>query len=208
MSFGDNLPPAMRPFSRRPGSRAMTAADAERLLAGHGAHPEAPAVQQTLAGLLDIAAGPSSDRELAGEVAAIAAFMLVAGQQDTRPGPSRFRAMVRNRLAAAAGIGTAAVVAFSGAAAANALPAPVQELAHRAFDAPAPRHPAPSPQATLPSAKAAPSPSPPSPASPTSPATGKQHGKATATGKKTSSEGLVHGKAKGRKTVPPGHQKG
>jgi len=200
MSSGDSLPPATRPFSLRSGSRPLTAADAERLLARRRADPEAPAVQQTLAGLLERAAGPSTGQELSGQVAAVAAFMLVTRQHDMRPGhgPSRFRALVRNRLAVAAGIGTAVVVAFSGAAAANALPAPVQELAHTTFGAPAPRHPASQPQPARPAARPVPS---------ASPAPGTRHGKATATGKKAAQTGAARGKAKGR-TVPPGHQKG
>jgi hypothetical protein len=113
--------------------------------------------------------------------------------------------IVRNRLAAAAGIGTAAVLAFSGAAAANALPAPVQELAHRTFGAPAPRPSAPLPKATRPADT-------PTPAA----SHGSQHGKAKAPGKKKASpkaspKASAHGNAKGKgkvKAVPPGHQKG
>jgi hypothetical protein len=196
MSPDSDLPSAMQPFPRRTSSRPLTPADAERLLAGRGARPEAPAVQYALAGLLDSAAGPPGDQELAGQDAAIAAFTLVAGQSSVRP--ARFRSLTPRWQAVAAGIGAAAVMALSGAAAANALPAPLQELAHRTFDAPAPQHGAPEPKATLPPAK-------PPPAATPSPKS--RHGKAKALGKKASPNGPAHGKATG-KAVPPGHQKG
>jgi hypothetical protein len=147
----------MQPSSRRKGrndSLLLTAADTDRLLARQGAHSEAPAAQHAIAGLLDIAAGPPSHQELAGEVAAVAAFVLATSQRATRSARAwRVRAI-------AAGIAASAVVAFSGAAAANALPAPIQELAHTTFDAPAPRTSAPLPSATHPAGKPAPMPSP------------------------------------------------
>jgi hypothetical protein len=98
--------------------------------------------------------GPPSYQELAGEVTAVAAFVLATSQRPTHSARAwRVRAI-------AAGIAASAVVAFSGAAAANALPAPIQELAHTTFDAPAPRPPAPLPRATPPAGKLAPMPSP------------------------------------------------
>jgi hypothetical protein len=152
-----DLPSEMQPSSRRKGrndSLLLTAADTDRLLARQGAHSEAPAAQHAIAGLLDIAAGPPSRQELAGEVAAVAAFVLATSQRATHSARAwRVRAI-------AAGIAASAVVAFSGAAAANALPAPVQELAHTTFDAPAPRPPAPLPRATSPAGKLAPMPGP------------------------------------------------
>jgi len=145
----------MQPFPRRTGpddSLLLTAADTDRLLARHGAHAEAPAVQHAITGLLAIAAGPPSDQELAGEVAAVAAFVLAASQPAPRPAHPGPRRVI------AAGLAAAAVVAFSAAAAANALPAPVQELAHTTFGAPAPRPPAPAP--ALPAGQPAPKPGP------------------------------------------------
>ncbi len=118
------------------------AASAEGLLAGRGVAPEAPAGQQALACLLEIAAGPAIDWELAGEAAAVAAFARVTGLAGSRgagawprtvPG---FRGLARLSLAL-----TACVTALGGAvAAAGALPAPIQDLAHITFGAPAPHH--------------------------------------------------------------------
>jgi hypothetical protein len=191
MSPVRDLTSAMQPFSRRRGGRPLTAADTERLLAGRGVHPQAPAVQHALAGLLHSAAGPASDQELTGEAAAVAVFALATGEHAARS--ARFRARARRGPAIAAGIAAAVVVAFSGAAAADALPAPIQELAHTAFGAPAPRHPTPLPKATPPSSQPAPAASP----SPKS-----QHGKAKAPGKKASPGAPPRGKAK-RKVVLP-----
>jgi hypothetical protein len=195
MSPDNGLPSAMQSFSRRRGSQPLTAADTERLLAGHGVHPEAPAVQHALAGLLDSAAGPARDQELAGEAAAVATFVLATGERAARS--AQFRARTRRGQAIVAGIAAAVVVGFSAAAAADALPAPIQELAHTAFGAPAPRHPAPLPKATPPS-------SPPAPAANPSPHS--PNGKAKAPGKKASPNEPARGKATG-KAVPPGHQK-
>jgi hypothetical protein len=150
-----DLPSGEQPSSRRirrDDSLLLTADDADRLLARRGARSEAPAVQHAIAGLLDIAAGPPSHQEQAGEVAAVAAFVLATSDRATRSARAG-----RGRVIAAC-IAASAVVAFSGAATANALPAPIQKLAHTTFDAPAPRPPARLP--TPPAGKPAPMPSP------------------------------------------------
>ena len=205
MSADDDLPFAMQSFSRQSGSTPLTAADTERLLDGHGAPREAPAVQHAIAELLGSAAGPPNEQELAGEVAAVTAFVQATGERAARS--ARFRARPGRGQVIAAGIAAALVVAFSGAAAADALPAPVQELAHRTFGAPAARPSAPLPKATRPAGT-------PTPAA----SHGSQHGKAKAPGKrkaspKASPKASAHGNAKGKgngkgKAVPPGHQKG
>ena len=205
MSPGHDLPSARRSAARSAGRRPLTAADTERLLAGHEARPEAATAHHLLAGLLDSAAGPASDQELAGEVAAVAAFVLVSG--GGAPRSAWFRragAVGRRGPVIAAGIAAAMVVGLSGAAAADALPAPIQELAHATFGAPAPRHSVPPPRTTVPSG---------SPGPVTSPGLKSPPGKAKAKGKAKASEkaspspnGLAHGKKKG-KVVPPGHQK-
>jgi hypothetical protein len=206
MNRDGDLPSAMHPLPRQTNNWPLSAADAERLLARAGAHPEAPAVQHALAGLLDSAAGPPSDRELADEAAAVAGFMLVNGRRDAR-GLPRFRTLAWRGRTVAAGIGVTVVVAFSGAAAANALPPPIQELVHRTFDAPAPRHAVPSPRPPVSPIEHGHS----DPGIEPSPSRSAQsnHGKAKATEKRspTSAVGSAHGKAKGR-TVPSGHQKG
>src|SRR6516225_7189274 len=205
MSPGHDLPSARRSAARSAGRRPLTAADTERLLAGHEARPEAATAHHLLAGLLDSAAGPASDQELAGEVAAVAAFVLVSDGR--APRSAWFRgagAAGRRGPVIAAGIAAAMVVGLSGAAAADALPAPIQELAHATFGAPAPRHSVPPPRTTVPSG---------SPGPVTSPGLKSPPGKAKAKGKAKASEkaspspnGLAHGKKKG-KVVPPGHQK-
>jgi hypothetical protein len=206
MSPGHDLPSARRRAARRAGSPPLTAADTERLLTGHGARPEAATTHHLLAGLLDRATGPASDQELAGEVAAVAAFVLVSGGRAPRSAwfrvGGRAGAGRRRGPVIAAGIAAALVVGLSGAAAADTLPAPIQELAHMTFGAPAPRHSVPPPRATVPSG---------SPAPVTSPDLKSQHGKAKGKAKagekaSPSPNGLTRGKKKG-KVVPPGHQK-
>ena len=217
MSPGHALPSARRSAARSAGRRPLTAADTERLLAGHEARPEAATAHHLLAGLLDSAAGPASDQELAGEVAAVAAFVLVSGGGAPRSAwfrragaggvasvAGRAGAVGRRGPVIAAGIAAAFVVGLSGAAAADVLPAPIQELAHTTFGAPAPRHSVPPPRTTVPSG---------SPGPVTSPGLKSPPGKAKAKGKAKASEkaspspnGLAHGKKKG-KVVPPGHQK-
>lgn len=208
MSSDDDLPFAMQSSSRRADSTPLTAVDTERLLDGHGAHREAPAMQHAIAGLLDSAAGPANDQELAGEAAAVAAFV----QATERSRSARFRVRARPGQAIAAGIAAAVVFAFSGAAVANALPAPIQELAHTTFGAPAPQPSAPLPKATAPSG---PLPKATVPSGRPAPAvsSGSRHGKARAVGKKASPKALPHGKAKGKEGHParpsaPGHQQG
>jgi hypothetical protein len=82
-------------FSRLRARRCLDAAAAESLLAGRGAPADAPAPQRALARLLEAAAGPGNEQELAGEVAAAAAFVQVT----TQAAPNRGR---RRALAAAA----------------------------------------------------------------------------------------------------------
>jgi hypothetical protein len=200
-----DFPSGMRPFSRRGGrddSLLLTAADTDWLLARHGVRCEAPAVQHAIAGLLDIAAGPPSYQELAGEVPAVAAFVLATSQRATRSARAG-----RGRVIAAS-IAVSAVVAFSGGAAVNALPAPIQELAHTTFGAPAPRPSAPLPTATLPAGKPAPMPSPSSTSqqakakAPTAKAPKAPAAKTPAT--KASPKAAAQAKPKG-KAGPPGH---
>lgn len=203
MSPGDDIPSAMHPSSRRRGSELLTATESEGLLAGLGVHPEAPAVQHALASLLDSAAGPPTGQELAGEVAAVAAFLLVSRGRNARHARVRNRSgiLARRGQATVAAVGAGIVVAFSGGAVANALPAPIQELAHKTFGAPAPDHATPAPEvhASFPGHGG-----PDHGASPGPPAQGR-HGKARA-GKTNPAAGSAQGKVKSR-TVPPGHQR-
>jgi len=135
MSYWEDLPPAEDLPSGQLASRRLSAADAERLIVRHWAHPEAGAEQHRLAALLDSATAPPTDQELSGQAAAVAAFVLVTGDRAAR---SR-RGASRRVMAITAGIVAASMAAgFSGAAAADALPGPIQELAHQTFGAPAP----------------------------------------------------------------------
>lgn len=83
MGASGDLLSAMDP-SRWSYSEPLTTVDTERLLAGRGVRPEAPAVQHALATLLANAAGPPTDQELAGEVAAVATFMLITDCRGAR----------------------------------------------------------------------------------------------------------------------------
>ena len=154
-------------------------------------------MQHAIAGLLGSAAGPPNDQELAGEVAAVTAFAQATGERAARS--ARFRARARRGEAIAVGIAAALVVAFSGAAAADALPAPIQELAHKTFGAPAPRPPAPLPKATRPAGTPTPAASPEA-----STARRRPPGR-----KRRPRLGTRQGEGDGKaKAVPPGHQKG
>jgi hypothetical protein len=192
MSAGGDLHSAMHHSSRQTSIEPLTAAGIEWLLAGRGVHPEAPAVQHALARLLDNAAGPPTDQELAGEMAAVAAFMLVTGHCGARHARSLTRVLPRRIRAMAAAAGAGIVVAFSGAAAANALPAPIQELAHRTFGAPAPRHAILAPK--VPASSAGRGHGGPDPAASPVPSAQGHHDKAT---RKESPSRSAHGKTKG-----------
>jgi hypothetical protein len=223
MSINDGPSPEMRPFARPELDQPLSAADAERLLTGQGAAPDAPTDQQALAMMLRHAAGPAQTQELAGQVSAIAAFALVK-EQKTRRAEGPVRAADRRRQAGAAGrwrwtqarrrpliaacASAAIVIALSGTAAADALPAPMQRVAHDTFGAPAPRHPVPS-VTTTPGARrgkhppATPDATPEKPTNSESPhGNGKAAGKAA--GKAKSAKPTPHGVAKGH-TAAPGH---
>ena len=138
MSGTGGSPPEMPSFLRRITRRPVGAAAAEALLAGRGAAPGAPASQQAMARVLETAAGPPTDRELADEAAYVAAFVLATSPAGTRPAmlPRVLRVLVQLTLAVAAG-----VLAVGGTAAyTGQLPARFQELAHVTLGAPAPHH--------------------------------------------------------------------
>jgi len=134
----------------------MDAASAEGLLFGRPVPAGAPADQQSLARLLASASGPASERELAGEAAAVAAFVQVAGWRAVGS-PGRVRTAARRsslvasvlsvRLAVAAVAGAVALGGVTVAGYAGVLPASAQHLAHSALGAPAPRGPAAKPGA-------------------------------------------------------------
>lgn len=121
-------------FSARRRSRlSPEEATAELMLAGRRLGQHAPASQRTLELVLAAAAGPATERELAGEAAAVTAFLAALPEPEParRRGPRRIPAL-------AVAFMFVALVALCGTAEAGALPAPLQRLAHQAINAPAP----------------------------------------------------------------------
>ena len=108
-------------------------ATAELLLARRRLDRHEPASQRTLELVLAAAAGPATERELAGETAAVTAFLAALPE----PEPARRRGPRRLPVLAVAFV-LVALVALCGTAEAGALPAPLQRLAHQAINAPAP----------------------------------------------------------------------
>jgi len=124
-------------LSRLRARGSLDAVSAEALLAGRGVAPGAPADQQALAQLLEIAAVPGSPQELAGEVAAAAMFVQVISQ--ARPHRTARRVLVVAACAVAVG-GTAVY--------ASVAPAPHHKVTPAPFGVPAGHHAVPSPAAT------------------------------------------------------------
>lgn len=126
--------PAIPHFGNRQG---LSAAAADGMLDGTGVSRQAPVEQQVLARVLNSAAAPPTARELSGETAAVAMFVLASREADSRrpvfkPAPRRMKLLVAGSVAALC------VSVFGGAAAAGALPSHLQQMAHVAFGAPAP----------------------------------------------------------------------
>jgi len=119
--------------ARRRSSLSPDEATAELMLARRRLGQHAPASQRTLELVLAAAAGPATDRELAGEATAVTAFLAALPEPEParRRGPRRIPAL-------AAAFMLVALVALCGTAEAGALPAPLQRLAHQAINAPAP----------------------------------------------------------------------
>lgn len=185
MSYEGDLPPAEDLLYRQTASRRLSDADAERLIVWHWAHPEAGAEQHRLAELFDSVTAPATDEELSGQAAAVAAFAVVVGGRSAR---SRGGAS-RRAMGITAGIVALSITAgFSGAAAADVLPGPIQELAHQTLGAPAPGRAAPAVR---------PAPVSGRPAHPSGAAKGKANGH---------NKGNAHGagQGKGNQGTPPG----
>ncbi len=133
---------ANTPQPQRQDEPAVTDADLDALLAGEpGAVPGLRPVADVLAAL---AAGPTAG-ELAGETRTLAEFRRRAGAPVARRRARRGTAMLPSFGAKVGAAATAvAIVLGATAAFANALPAPIQRLAHDAFGAPTPQ-PSPDP---------------------------------------------------------------
>jgi hypothetical protein len=132
-------------FPRFIARRSVDAVTAEALLAGRGVPADAPAAQQALELLLEVAAGPGSEQELAGEVAAAAAFVQVTSKV-------RSRSITRRVLAAAACvIAVGGAVAYVGTASAplpHRTPPSLHSTAPVPFGVPVAPHEVPAPHVT------------------------------------------------------------
>jgi hypothetical protein len=134
----DDEMPTIPPPQRRAGS-AVTDADLDALLAGTA---DAASGLRPVADLLAALTAEASTGELAGEARALAGFRHRTGVPVPRRRARRRPARLTSRLGAKAGAALTAVAVVLGgtatAAFANALPAPIQRLAHDAFGAPMP----------------------------------------------------------------------
>jgi hypothetical protein len=188
---GPSVPPDEMPGFPAPG-RAGPELDDElldALLSGAPMPPGAPDRARVTGEMLARLAGPADAGELIGEEAARAAFVRAAYQGrrgaaagPVRRGPSWLPGRISARLTAA----LAALVMILGgtvAAYAGVLPEPVQNLAHHAIGAPAPRpahhhvghHPS-APVTAPPSPTVQPTPAPSSGTTTTTPGKGKHKG--------------------------------
>lgn len=140
--FADSLA-EMWSSARRRTRLSPDEATAELLLAKRRVGRHAPASDRTLELVLAAAAAPGTQRELAGEAAAVTSFLsaLVEAEQARRRGPRRVPVL-------AAVVALVALVALCGTAEAGALPAPLQRLAHQTINAPAPSPAGRAPQPT------------------------------------------------------------
>ncbi len=139
--YGGEMPEF--PFPRHARDQSVSGVALDRLLAGDFATEPATPEVQALADLLSTAAGPPSDRELAGQAAAVAAF---ARERDLgghrRPaavarGRSMLATFLGTKLAAAAAAGAIGFGGLAAAAYAGALPEPIQDFAHQTVGVPA-----------------------------------------------------------------------
>lgn len=97
-------------LSRLRDRRSVEAACARALFAGRGLPPGAPARQQVLARLLEAAAGPATEQELSGEVAAAAAFVQVTSQPRPRRAARRALSAAACAVAVGGAVGYATVM--------------------------------------------------------------------------------------------------
>jgi hypothetical protein len=136
--YGGEMPEF--PYPRPAGERPLPGVELDQLLAGElPAEPRSTEVA-ALARLLGAAAAPPSERELAGEAAAVAAFVRVrdAGSQPQTAARRRsmLATLLSTKLAAAAAAGALGFGGVAAAAYAGALPEPIQDFAHQTVGAP------------------------------------------------------------------------
>jgi hypothetical protein len=138
--YGGEMPEF--PFPRRAGDQPVPGVALDRLLDGDFATERTTPDVEALADLLSAAAGPPSDRELAGQTAAIAAFARErdVGSHRRQATVARRRSMLATllgtKLAAAAAAGAIGFGGLAAAAYAGALPEPIQDFAHQTVGAP------------------------------------------------------------------------
>jgi hypothetical protein len=139
--YGGEMPEF--PFPRRAGDRPVPGVALDRLLDGDFATERATPDVKALADLLSSAAGPPSDRELADQTAAIAAFVRERHVgRHRRPATATGRrsmltTLLSTKLAAAAAAGALGFGGLAAAAYTGALPEPIQDFAHQTVGAPA-----------------------------------------------------------------------
>ena len=138
--YGGEMPEF--PFPRRAGDQPVPGVALDRLLDGDFATERTTPEVAALADLLSAAACPPSDRELAGQMAAIAAFARerdMGGHRHNAAVASR-RSMLatplRTKLAATVAAGAIGFGGLAAAAYAGALPEPIQDFAHQTVGAP------------------------------------------------------------------------
>ena len=136
--YGGEMPEF--PYPRPGGDHPIPGVELDRLLAGELPDgPQTPEVD-ALADLLAAAAAPASEHELAGEAAAVAAFVRVrdAGRQPQTAARRRpmLATFLSTKLATAAAAGALGFGGVAAAAYAGALPDPIQDFAHQTVGAP------------------------------------------------------------------------
>jgi len=124
-------------LSRLRALRSPDVACARALFAGQSLPPGAPARQRALARLLERAAGPGTEQELAGEVAAAAAFVQVTSQLKPR------RTVRRTLVAAVCAVAVGGTAVF-----ASVMSSPHHKMVPVPFGVPTAHHVVPAQQAT------------------------------------------------------------
>jgi len=178
---------ANTPQPQRQDEPAVTDADLDALLAGEA--DAAPGLRPVADVLAALAAGPTAG-ELAGETRTLAEFRRRAGAPVARQRAGRGTVLLPSFGAKIGAAATAVAIVLGGAATAafaNALPAPIQRLAHEAFGAPTPQ----------------PRPDPPGHGGPGAPGE-TAHGQAAAHGHAAAhGERAAHGESRGARQARP-----
>jgi hypothetical protein len=199
----DEMPGFLPPS--RPG-RELGEPLLDALLEGRSLPPDAPEELCAVAEMLADLAGPAEPGELAGEAAARLGLARTASPVGVSAVAHRSARRRRSWISVpgSARLGAALIAAAVGlggvsAAYADALPGPIQNIAHRMFGAPPARHtdlrrPRPGPDRPGPGARPAPR---------AAKGKGKSHGKAKGKGHRRPHPGRAHGRAKDHSKAKP-----